>query len=637
MQTFTEKYYIKCDEDKNPIIGKGEKIADNFQDSMDDMPNAGRKLPLDIVVLDFDGFNIEEEYYINWIIDEYNPFWVKTTRGYHLYFKKPAGIKFNRKHCLTWIGLQCETLVSIPAKGKKEQTYCHPLVKQFGVERERSNKEFDFSNLSELPKELYPLYVATKRSQQHIGLAGTAEGTRNVTINEHLFLIRTQYEIDENDLWEVAQKINNMMLVPPLEDKELRERWKSVMDAEIKPTRGGRNKPQEDDSKKRKEKFSIGFLRDYLKDELQSQLYYDVISKQAVWNGLQVCKDHQIPTYLYDQLNDMSKSSMENVRAYLNYLAFENERNYILEKIIDTDWDGQDRLKQIYDVLGIHDEFEKTLILKWMWQSLTLLHNKDKNEFESGLGADGCLVFQGRQGIGKTEFFKYLCSFAPKYFKMGAELKFENKDTVIEALSYWIVELGEVEGTLKKSEVTDLKNFITSDEDSVRLPYGRDTRKSPRMTSFCATCNSSEFLRDETGNRRFWIIQLLNRINRESLYEIDILQLWKQIYDQCDVSFENHGFRLSVEEQIEINKRSDKFQVPLKGEDTVRDILAKIYEGNYIEEYMTVTDWMDKVGNFKNLTSREVGKVLTKLGFDTERVRIHGDLGRFRKLPSYIL
>jgi len=623
--------FIELNEEKEPIVPKGSKIADNFRSSMKHMENAGVKLPLDVVVLDFDGFNVEEEYYIHWIIDEYKPLWVKTTRGYHLYFKKPDGIKFNKKHCITWIGLQCETLVSIPAKGKKEQTYAHPMVKQFGKERKRSSKEFDFTKLSELPKELYPLYVAMRRSQQHIGLVGTAEGTRNATMNEHLFLIRTQYEINENELWELAQKINNMMLVPPMEERELRNVFSSVMSAEVTPKRGGRNQTPE---KPKREKFSINFLRDYLKDELQSKLYYDVISKKAFWTNLKVCKDHQIPTYLYDQLNDMSKSSMENVRSYLNYIAFENERNYILEQIMSVNWDGQDRLKQIYEVLGIHDEFEKTLILKWMWQSLTLLHNKDKNEFESGLGADGCLVFQGRQGIGKTEFFKYLCSFAPKYFKMGAELKFDNKDTVIEAMSYWIVELGEVEGTLKKSEVTDLKNFITSDEDSVRLPYGRDTRKSPRMTSFCATCNSDEFLRDETGNRRFWIIQLFNRIDRKSLYQIDVLQLWKQIYDQCDVSFENHGFRLTDKEQIEINKRSDKYQVPLKGEDTVRDMLAKIYDGNHIEEYMTVTDWMDRVGNFKNLTSREIGKVLTKLGFGTERVRIDGDLGRFRKLPT---
>jgi hypothetical protein len=251
---------------------------------------------------------------------------------------------------------------------------------------------------------------------------------------------------------------------------------------------------------------------------------------------------------------------------------------------------------------------------------------------ESGLGADGCLVLQGKQGIGKTEFFKYLCSFAPKYFLMGAELKFDNKDTLIKAIGHWITELGEVEGTLKKSEVTDLKNFITADEDMVRLPYGRDPRNSPRITSFCASCNSTEFLRDETGNRRFWIVQINQRINRKDMYAIDVLQLWKQIYDQAIVSFENHGFRLSDAEQEENTRRSNDFQVPLKGEDEVRDKLCKITANeNHTMEKITVTDWMERVGGFQKCSTRDVAKILTKLGYEVKRGGIDGS--RFRILP----
>jgi hypothetical protein len=256
--------FIELTEDKKPVVPEGSKVAENFQDCMDGMPNAGMKLPIDVVVIDFDGHNVEEEYFIQQYIDEYDPFWVKTVRGYHLYFKKPIGIKFQKKPCLTWIGLQAETLVSIP-KGKKDQTYAHPMVKQFGKERERKDNipfsEVDLSNLPELPKDLYPLYVALKRKNQTFSVAGTIDGDRNLTMNEHLFFIRTQYEIDGDELWEYAQKVNNTMFVPPLEDKDLRERWKSVMEAEIQPRRGGINKSNgENTTKEKKERLQKNFI-----------------------------------------------------------------------------------------------------------------------------------------------------------------------------------------------------------------------------------------------------------------------------------------------------------------------------------------------------------------------------------------
>ena len=228
---------------------------------MDGMENAGMQLPLDVVVMDFDGHNLGEEYFIQQYIREYDPFWVKTVRGYHLYFKKPKGIKFNKKACLTWIGLQCETLVTLQ-KGKKEQSYAHPMVKQFGKERESKIPftELDFTNLPELPKDLYPIYVALKRKNENRSIAGTVDGGRNNILNEHLFFIRSQYEIDGEELWEYAQKINNTMFVPPLEEGELRAKWESAMNAEFEQGRRKLNNPQksEDDSPKRKkDKFSI--------------------------------------------------------------------------------------------------------------------------------------------------------------------------------------------------------------------------------------------------------------------------------------------------------------------------------------------------------------------------------------------
>jgi hypothetical protein len=646
--------YFKLKENKHPNVP--DLTIKSAKDSMDGMEHAGLLIPPGYVVIDFDNDNTDEARYIEWVKQEYPTTWVTTNKGTHFYYKIPK--KYVKKwsrgtDIITWVGLQIDFLLTKKetktitvvdeATDKKtkiavEQKYAYATVKLNGKVREYNHDPKFTEELPELPRVLYPVKIKTKGQNKKgdknlsivgtedviVGeddpLTGTIEGSRDNVLNRQLFSIYAQYPDEE--FLDIAHLINELMLNPPYDKEYVEKKYHHARKGVI----------QKAIPREKKEKFSINFLREYLKDEIKAKLYYDVITKKAVWNNLTVCKDHQIPTYIYNEVNDMSKSSSENVRAYLNYLAFENERNYVLEQIMSVTWDGEDRLKQIYDVLGVHDPFEQTLIYKWLWQSLTLLNNRDKTESESGLGADGCLVLQGKQGIGKTEFFKYLCSFAPKYFLMGAELKFDNKDTLIKAIGHWITELGEVEGTLKKSEVTDLKNFITADEDMVRLPYGRDPRNSPRITSFCASCNSTEFLRDETGNRRFWIVQINQRINRKDMYAIDVLQLWKQIYDQAIVSFENHGFRLSDAEQEENTRRSNDFQVPLKGEDEVRDKLCKITANeNHTMEKITVTDWMERVGGFQKCSTRDVAKILTKLGYEVKRGGIDGS--RFRILP----
>lgn len=648
--------YFKLKEDKTPNVP--DLTIQSSEESMLGMSHAGLLIPPGYVVIDFDGDNTDEAKYIDWVKEEYPTIWIKTNKGTHFYYKIPK--KYVKKwsrgtDVITWVGLQIDFLLTkketktikiideaTDKKTKKtiEQKYAYATVKLNGAIREYNQEPKFTDDLPDLPKALYPVKIKTKGQNKKGGknvslvgtedivvveddpLVGTVEGNRDNVLFRQLIAIQSQYP--DEDFLDVAFLINKLMLNPPYDDDYIIKKYEYIKKKEV-------DNYTRENSKSKKDKFSINFLREYLKTELKCKLYYDVISKKAIWDNLTVCKDHQVATFIYNEVNDMSKASCDNVRAYLNYLAFENERNYVLEQILSEIWDGQDRLKQIYEVLGVHNSFERTLILKWMWQSLTLLHNRDKSDNEAGLGADGCLVLQGKQGIGKTEFFKYLCSFAPKYFKMGAELKFDNKDTVIKAISYWITELGEVEGTLKKSEVTDLKNFITADEDSVRLPYGRETRNSPRITSFCASCNSTDFLRDETGNRRFWIVQINKRINRKDMYAINVLQLWKQIYDQAGVGFENHGFRLSDKEQEENSKRSDKFQVSLKGEDEVRDKIYKILSHEHCRmEKLTVSDWMERVGGLQKFSAREIGKILTKMGYEEEQ---RNTAGRIRLLP----
>ena len=79
-----------------------------------------------------------------------------------------------------------------------------------------------------------------------------------------------------------------------------------------------------------------------------------------------------------------------------------------------------------------------------------------------------------------------------------------------------LCELGELDSTLKR-EQSSLKAFITQPLDTIRMPYAEKATKTPRRTSFCGTVNPQDYLRDETGSRRFWTIPVTKLINKRYL------------------------------------------------------------------------------------------------------------------------
>ncbi|PUV01280.1 virulence-associated E family protein, partial [Acinetobacter baumannii] len=90
-----------------------------------------------------------------------------------------------------------------------------------------------------------------------------------------------------------------------------------------------------------------------------------------------------------------------------------------------------------------------------------------------------------------------------------------------------IVELGELDTTFRKSDISDLKNFISRPHDVLRKPYDRRESKYKRRTVFFASVNPKHFLHDETGNVRFWTIPVTG-LNYN--HGIDVQQLWAEVH-----------------------------------------------------------------------------------------------------------
>ena len=109
-------------------------------------------------------------------------------------------------------------------------------------------------------------------------------------------------------------------------------------------------------------------------------------------------------------------------------------------------------LKQLYKILGIDDDdkLSRTLVYKWLLQALSLAFNDELHPF----GADGILVLQGEQGIGKTSFVRKIGVW-PELTKTGLYVDSRDKDTTRRITSAWISELGELESSLR----SDLERF----------------------------------------------------------------------------------------------------------------------------------------------------------------------------------
>ena len=120
--------------------------------------------------------------------------------------------------------------------------------------------------------------------------------------------------------------------------------------------------------------------------------------------------------------------------------------------------------------------------------------------FKPGCQADHVLVIDGAQGIGKTSAVRIL---GGKWIADGLP-NLHDKDSALHLLGVWLVELAELAAIRRTADLESTKAFLSRTVDRYRPPYGRRTVEVPRQCVFIATTNEAQYLRDPTGNRRFW-------------------------------------------------------------------------------------------------------------------------------------
>lgn len=200
-----------------------------------------------------------------------------------------------------------------------------------------------------------------------------------------------------------------------------------------------------------------------------------------------------------------------------------NKFHPVREYLTGLTWDGECRVDTLFiDYIGAEDtEYIRAVTRKWMCGAVARV-------MVPGIKFDTAIVLYGAQGLGKSLILERL---GRKWFN-NSLVDIKTKDALEQIQGSWINELAELAPTYKNDNEI-VKAFISRTSDRFRSPYGRRTEEYPRQCVFAGSTNNLMFLKDRTGNRRFWPITGDKDRKTKNAWDItqdDIDQLWVEAY-----------------------------------------------------------------------------------------------------------
>lgn len=183
------------------------------------------------------------------------------------------------------------------------------------------------------------------------------------------------------------------------------------------------------------------------------------------------------------------------VQRAITFVANKNRFDSARDYVLGLTWDKVDRISQwLQNVFGVDDdEYTQKVGANWM---KGLAHRMT----EPGCQFDYILVVEGAQGMRKSSAFRELVRGE---WHLETERSPAEKDFLVEMAGKAIIELSEGQSNAT-IDVKKMKSIITKRKDTYRSPYGRTAEDHPRHSVFCMTTNDDEYLKDTTGDRRWW-------------------------------------------------------------------------------------------------------------------------------------
>lgn len=234
-------------------------------------------------------------------------------------------------------------------------------------------------------------------------------------------------------------------------------------------------------------------------------------------------------------------------------------------------WDGVHRAEHLFiDYLGAEDNlYTRTVTRKWLVAAVA-------RAMRPGVKFDNLVVLVGAQGIGKS----YLGNLLGRGWFSDTFGTVQGKDAYEQLKGCWIIEIAEL-SAMKKAEVESVKMFISKQEDNYRGAYREFSKVNKRQCVFYGTTNDDSFLRDRTGNRRFWPIA----VNKDdalfdvfSMTDHDIDQIWAEA---VELFRRGESLYLDAEVSALAVKEQEKFMTLDPRQGVIEDYLDKLLPANW--------------------------------------------------------
>lgn len=259
------------------------------------------------------------------------------------------------------------------------------------------------------------------------------------------------------------------------------------------------------------------------------------------------------------------------------------------------EWDKVERVDTLLiDYLGAADnKYVRAVTRKTLCAAACRVLNP-------GCKFDTMLVLNGSQGIGKSTL---IAKLGGEWFSDSLSLNDTKDKTAAEKLQgYWILEIGELAG-LRKAEVETLRSFLSRQNDIYRASFGKRTTPHPRQCVFFGTTNAeSGYLRDTTGNRRFWPVKTLGGGSKRSwdVTQEDVLQIWAEV-----MHYVKAGEKLYLDPEVEALAKAEQREAMESDE---REGLVREYLEAFLPDNWDDMDTFERRNFLDGTGKADIGK-----------------------------
>lgn len=546
-------------------------------------------------------------------------------KGFHLYYNYHPGLTISAE--------AYPDLPGVDIRSDGGYVVAPPSVTSYLKEGKRAGGEYAFVDTQSIKDFPSHLFKSAKRvSSGVVAKIGVKSGSRNTNLASFIGSILNATHEDKwaTEAWNAVVMVNKAN-TPPLTDKEVEITFESIVKIARENKQTMILSPMQPESPAVIIKYDRNKMGTPYANMANAVL---VLSTHPLYKGKIRFNSFRQEIELYgatledEHINSimhfiqteagLNTISLDTVYNAIQYCAYQNKYDEAQDWLTGLQWDGQERLATWLSMAtGVEDtKYHNAVGANWIMGSVRRI-------MYPGTQFDHMLLLIGGQGIGKTSFFRII---GGKWYKSYTG-SVDNKDFHLALRGALILDLDEG-ASLNKADSIKLKSVISETHDEFRAPYGKVMKKYPRRFVFSMSTNDVEPFRDVTGNRRYWTVDVKDKIRFDWLEE-NRDQLFAEAYHML----KNNLSPEPVPEEEALARQDAHLAEDSWTDDIVREIKRdNKYKKGDTEFFTTVSDVYRAVTKEENLLrlNRAIEMRITtifkkELGLEKVRKNIDGD------------